>query len=77
MPTSKREANRPFTLMLPVVGEVTRLRSLRRVDFPAPFFPMMPSTSPCFTSKLMSRRALMCSPFWAFWVRSLTWPTLA
>src|ERR1035437_2238638 len=34
-----------------------RERILRRVDFPAPFLPMMPTTSPFLTSKLMSLRA--------------------
>ena len=54
VPTSSREAMRPLALMLPVVGPVTLERIFSRVLLPAPFFPMIPSTSPCFTSKLMS-----------------------
>src|SRR5437660_7505668 len=34
-----------------------RLRILSRVDLPAPFRPMMPTTSPCLTSKETSFRA--------------------
>src|SRR5664280_232550 len=45
---------RPFTFILPVVGAVTRDNNFKRVDFPAPFLPIIPSTSPCCTSKLIS-----------------------
>ena len=35
----------------PVVGSVMRLSSLSSVDLPAPFRPMMPTTSPILISK--------------------------
>jgi hypothetical protein len=34
-----------------------RLRILSRVDLPAPLRPMMPTTSPCLTSRFTSRSA--------------------
>ena len=37
---------RPSMRILPSVGSVILLKSLRRVLFPAPFFPMIPTTSP-------------------------------
>src|SRR5262249_53194476 len=40
--------------MRPSVGLVMRLRILRSVLLPAPFRPMMPTTSPLATSKLKS-----------------------
>src|SRR2546423_9791219 len=43
--------------MRPSVGSVMRLRILSRVDLPAPLRPMMPTTSPCLTSKETSLRA--------------------
>ena len=57
VPTSSNEAILPLARMVPVVGEVTRERSLSKVDFPAPFLPMIPTTSPSLTSKVMSLRA--------------------
>ena len=57
VPTSSSEPMRPCARIVPVVGPVTRLRSLRRVDLPAPFLPMMPTTSPCSTLKSMSLNA--------------------
>jgi hypothetical protein len=39
------------------VGRVIRDRIFRSVLFPAPFRPMMPTTSPCSTVKSTSRRA--------------------
>ena len=66
---------RPRARIVPVVGAVTRLSSLRSVLLPAPFLPMMPTTSPCSTLKLISLRAqtYSLSPLCA---RSLTSPTL-
>ena len=49
VPTSNKEAIRPLALILPVVGEVMRDINFNSVDFPAPFLPTMPSTSPFFT----------------------------
>ena len=41
----------------PSVGSVIRERIFSSVDLPAPFRPMMPTTSPGFTSKLTSLSA--------------------
>ena len=41
----------------PAVGSVMRLRIFSSVLLPAPLRPMMPTTSPCVTSKETSRRA--------------------
>src|ERR1039458_8547525 len=41
----------------PEVGSVILLRILSNVDLPAPLRPMMPSTSPCLTSKETSFKA--------------------
>ena len=54
MPTSSRLATRPRRDHAPRVGSVMRLRIFNKVDLPAPFRPMMPSTSPRLTSKLTS-----------------------
>ena len=43
--------------MWPLVGGVIRDRIFRSVLLPAPFRPMMPTTSPTRTSKLTSRSA--------------------
>ena len=43
--------------MLPVVGLVTRESNFNNVDFPAPFLPIIPTTSPWFISRLMSFNA--------------------
>jgi hypothetical protein len=50
VPTSSNEAIRPFTLICPELCVVTRERIFNKVDFPAPFRPMIPKTSPRFTS---------------------------
>ena len=57
VPTSSKDATRPPNLMLPVVGAVTRDKIFNKVDFPAPFFPIIPRTSPRSTSKLISCKA--------------------
>jgi len=49
-------------LIWPEVGAVTCDMILSNVLFPAPFRPMMPSTSPSSSSKLTSARAQKCSP---------------
>ena len=54
VPTSSKEATRPPNLMFPVVGAVTRESIFNKVDFPAPFLPIIPKTSPRSTSKLIS-----------------------
>ena len=61
VPTSNKLAIRPFTFMLPVVGAVTLANYFSNVDFPAPFLPIIPSISPCFTSKFISFNAQMKS----------------
>ena len=33
------------------------VKIFKNVDFPAPFFPIIPKISPCFTSKLIARNA--------------------
>ena len=68
---------RPYTFASPDVGSVMRERIFNNVDLPAPFLPMIPSTSPSFTSKEISRRAQMtslcdelsviCSPLMVNW----------
>ena len=49
--------NPPAQIAPPFVGSVIRLRIFSNVDLPAPFRPMMPSTSPRLTSKLTSLSA--------------------
>ncbi len=56
-PTSSSEATRPRISTRPAVGSVMRERILSSVDLPAPLRPMMPMTSPGWTSKLTSRSA--------------------
>ena len=51
VPTSNKLATRPLMLIFPVVGVVTRERIFNSVDLPAPFFPMIPKTSPFSTEK--------------------------
>ena len=57
MPTSNKDAILPLDLILPVLGPVTLDKILSKVDFPAPFLPIIPKTSPFFTSKLISFKA--------------------
>src|ERR1051325_5028280 len=57
VPTSNKLPTRPYSLMFPVVGSTMRERTFNRVDLPAPLRPMMPTTSPGFTSKLTSFNA--------------------
>lgn len=57
LPAFNKLATRPFIFTCPVVGVAVRLSIFKSVDFPAPLRPMMPGTSPCFTSKLISRNA--------------------
>lgn len=52
-----RIAARPLALLSPVVGAVIREISFNYVVLPAPFLPMMPSSSPCSTSRLISFNA--------------------
>jgi len=59
VPTSKRLPRRPFIIARPLVGSVIRESNFKSVLFPAPFLPMIPTTSPCFTSKETSFRAQM------------------
>ena len=44
----------PFKVIFPAVGVTTPVIIFNSVDFPAPFFPTTPSTSPFLTSKLKS-----------------------
>ncbi|MNR56630.1 hypothetical protein D3C85_1772400 [compost metagenome] len=46
VPTSNKDAIRPRDFILPAVGAVTFERIFKSVDFPAPFFPIIPKTSP-------------------------------
>src|SRR4051812_6354378 len=57
VPTSRIELTRPAISAYPSVGSVMRARIERSVDFPAPFGPITPSTSPRPTSNDTSRRA--------------------
>src|SRR5919198_4044066 len=61
VPTSRRLPTRPVTSAWPRVGSVIRERTRRSVVLPAPFRPMIPSTSPSRTSKETSSSAQMCS----------------
>ena len=61
MPTSKRLPTLPCNVTRPAVGNVMRLTIFKRVDLPAPLRPMMPTTSPGWTSKDTSLRAQMVS----------------
>ena len=51
VPTSSKLATRPRRCTRPSVGSVMRLRIFSSVLLPAPFRPMMPTTSPRLTSK--------------------------
>src|SRR5207244_2135069 len=55
--SSSKLATRPRKVTLPSVGSVIRERIFSKVDLPAPFRPMMPTTSPRLTSKDTSFRA--------------------
>ena len=57
VPTSSRLRTRPRSSALPDVGSVIRLRIFSKVDLPAPFRPMIPTTSPGMISKLTSSSA--------------------
>jgi len=61
-------------LIEPVVGPVTFDKIFKRVDFPAPFLPIIPRTSPFLTSKLISFKAQTYSdsPFVALLLDSPT-----
>ena len=48
---------RPLPLMVPELGRVIRDNIFNKVDFPAPFLPTKPTTSPFMISKSMSLRA--------------------
>ena len=54
VPNSKSELIFPLASIVPFVGVTTPVIIFNNVDFPAPFFPKTPSTSPFFTSKLKS-----------------------
>ena len=66
MPTSSRDATRPFMRARPSVGSVIRLSTFSSVLLPAPFRPTNPRTSPWFTSKEMLRMAqnVSAAPAW-------------
>ena len=57
VPTSNKLAIRPLTFIEPLVGPVTLDNTFNKVDFPAPFLPMIPKISPFLTSKLISCKA--------------------
>ena len=57
VPTSSRLPTLPRISARPAVGSVIRERIFSSVLFPAPFRPMIPTTSPRRTSKDTSRRA--------------------
>lgn len=71
----QQRGNTPRARMQPAVGEVTRERIFNKVDFPAPFLPIIPSTSPSSTWKLISFNAHTKSPV-AFLERSFSSPIL-
>ena len=50
-------------MILPEVGGVIFERIFKRVDFPAPFLPIIPKVSPCSTLKLTSFSAQNSSVF--------------
>ena len=51
VPSSSREAMVPSTLIFPVVGHMMPEITFKRVDFPAPLLPTMPSRSPSSREK--------------------------
>ena len=51
----------PLIRTSPLVGAVTRERIFSRVLLPAPFLPMIPRISPCFTSNDTPRNAHISS----------------
>src|SRR5687768_14944253 len=55
--TGLSKTSNPLTLAEPDVGEMKQVRMRMVVDFPAPFGPRNPTTSPRFTSKLIFSRA--------------------
>src|SRR5690606_19784432 len=57
VPISKRLFTLPFPITVPEVGLVIRERILSNVDLPDPLLPIIPNTSPCFTSKFTFFRA--------------------
>ncbi len=61
VPTSSSEPTRPRSRTRPSVGSVMREMILSSVLLPAPFRPMMPTTSPCPTSNDTSRSAQIIS----------------
>ena len=63
VPTSSRLPTRPRISTRPDVGVVMRVSTLSSVDFPAPFRPTTPSTSPSGTWNEMSLSAqISCFP---------------
>ena len=46
VPTSSKDFTRPRKIASPEVGSVILLNIFNRVDFPAPFLPTTPKTSP-------------------------------
>ena len=57
-PNSSNAEIRPLTLIVPVVGDKTPVIIFKRVDFPEPFFPIIPNVSPFFIFKLTLDKAL-------------------
>ena len=57
VPTSRRLDIRPRITARPEVGSVIRERIFKSVDLPAPFPPMIPTTSPVLISNDTSRSA--------------------
>ena len=66
VPTSNKLAMRPRISTRPAVGGMIRLQIFRRVDFPDPLRPMMPTTTPAATSKETSFSAQIVSSETAF-----------
>ena len=56
VPTSNKLAILPLIFTLPLVGDVTLLKTFNKVLLPAPFLPIIPTASPVFISKLKSFR---------------------
>ena len=56
-PSSSKPTRRPCLTTVPVVGTVTPEMTLRRVDLPEPFAPMIPRVAPLGTVKETPSRA--------------------
>ena len=65
-PSSSSAEILPVTLTSPLVGFKTPVIIFNMVDFPEPFVPIIPTHSPCLTSKLTPERTKSSRYFFFF-----------